>query len=126
MQTIQHRFVEVIPAEKELGVLYVSLEFAVASHLCPCGCGSVIVTALAPHRWSLVFDGETVSLKPSIGNWSQLCQSHYWIKNNKIRWAGPFTTRQIKGVQRRDKKDHESSSKEKPYRKKRPGKGDGQ
>jgi hypothetical protein len=113
---------EVIPAEKEPGVLYVSLEFGVASHLCPCGCGSVVVTALAPHRWSLIFDGETVSLTPSIGNWSQACQSHYWIRNNKIRWVGGLSAWQIKGVQLRDIRGHESRAQKKAHRKRRPGK----
>ena len=117
MMTIQHKFVENIPAEKEEGRLYISLEFAVASHLCPCGCGSLVVTAIAPHGWSLIFNGETVSLTPSIGNWSQPCQSHYFIRNNQIRWASRFNRRQIEGVQRRDTKDHEASFKKRPPRK---------
>lgn len=29
--------------------------------------------------WTLIFDGDTVSLDPSIGNWSFHCQSHYLI-----------------------------------------------
>ncbi len=28
-----------------------------------------------------------MSLDPSIGNWSLACQSHYWIREDKVRWA---------------------------------------
>lgn len=113
MQTIQHKFVEEIPAEKEPGTLYVSLEFAVASHLCPCGCGSVIVTRLAPNGWSVTFNGETVSLRPSIGNWSLACKSHYWIKNNQIRWARSFDEDEIERIRLRDARDHQKAGKKK-------------
>jgi hypothetical protein len=54
-------------------------------------CGNEVVTPLSPRDWKLIFDGETVSLDPSIGNWSFSCQSHYWIRRNKIvsarRWS---------------------------------------
>jgi len=34
-----------------------------------------VVTPLSPTGWSLIFDGETVSLYPSIGNWNFPCRS---------------------------------------------------
>lgn len=111
MQTINHKFVEDIPAEKEPGILYISLEFAVATHLCPCGCGSVVVTRLARNGWSVTFDGETVSLDPSIGNWSQPCKSHYWIRNNRIHWARRFNDREIMLVRWKDERDHQAAGK---------------
>jgi hypothetical protein len=40
-------------------------------------------------------DGKTVSLDPSIGNWSFPCQSHYWIRNNRIKWAPKWSREQI-------------------------------
>ena len=40
-------------------------------------------------------DGVSVSLSPSIGNWSEKCQSHYWIINNKIQWASKFSRHEI-------------------------------
>ena len=35
-----------------------------------------------------MFDGRTISLNPSIGNWSYPCRSHYWIKGNRVVWDG--------------------------------------
>ncbi len=110
--TIQHKFVELIPKEKEPGILYISLEYAVASHLCPCGCGELVVTSMAPHAWSMTFDGETVSLNPSIGNWSLPCKSHYWIRKGQIRWARTFNDSEIAAVRLRDKRDHDGERKE--------------
>jgi hypothetical protein len=97
---IAFEFVEYIPHELEDGKLYISTTYATAVHRCCCGCGSKITTPLAPSEWSLTFDGETVSLNPSIGNWSFPCQSHYWIRRNKITWAGRFSSEQIAAVRR--------------------------
>ena len=116
---IYHKFVDYIPADKEFGVLYISLEFAVISHLCPCGCGNLIVTPLAPHAWSLTFDGETVSLDHSIGNWDLPCQSHYWIKRGQIRWVGAFDEKKIARVRSKDERDHKKSPVKKQKQKKK-------
>ena len=74
---LKHEFVEFIPDELEQGTVYVSIRFATASHLCVCGCGNKVVTPIRPTDWTLTFDGKTISLNPSIGNWSFPCQSHY-------------------------------------------------
>ena len=58
------------PDELEQGTIYVSIRFATASHLCCCGCGNKVVTPIRPTDWKLIFDGKTISLDPSIGNWS--------------------------------------------------------
>ena len=92
---IRHEFVEFVPAELAEGVLYVSLEYGTASHLCCCGCGNKVVTPLSPTDWRMIFDGESVSLDPSIGNWSFDCQSHYWIARGKIRWTTNWSREQI-------------------------------
>jgi hypothetical protein len=87
MKTIQHKFVEFIPDVIEEGVLYISMEYCIAIHKCVCGCGNEVVTPLSPTDWEIRFDGRTVSLDPSIGNWSFECKSHYFITRNKIRFA---------------------------------------
>lgn len=92
---IQHRFVECIPDSIDSGVLYISLTYATAIHLCICGCGKEVVTPFSPTDWKLIFDGETVSLTPSIGNWSFPCCSHYFIKRNRIELAGKMTKQAI-------------------------------
>ena len=94
-QAMTHRFVEYVPDELEDGVLYVSIPFATASHRCCCGCGQEVITPLTPTDWNLIFDGETVSLAPSIGNWSFPCRSHYWIQKGRVIWARTWTDREI-------------------------------
>jgi hypothetical protein len=99
-------FVELIPEQLEDGVLYISMYYATAMHLCACGCGEKAITPLTPSDWRLAFDGETVTLWPSIGNWSFACRSHYVIKKNKIRWAEDWSKSKVKAnraQQRRDK-----------------------
>lgn len=92
MQTdhFEPQFVEEIPAELQAGVLYISIKYAAAQHLCPCGCGSEVVTPLHPTRWRLSYDGETVSLDPSVGSGSLPCRSHYFIRDGRVqrvRWS---------------------------------------
>ena len=94
--TIIHRFVDHFPDVLEQGVLYVSVEFCSITHLCLCGCGMEVITPLNPNDWRMIFDGETNSLEPSIGNWSLPCQSHYFIRRSRIQWAGPWTNEQIR------------------------------
>jgi hypothetical protein len=81
---IEHQFVEFIPNEREERKLYVSIEYATAAHNCFCGCGTKVVTPISPTGWRLMFDGETVSLDPSVGNWGFKCRSHYWVRRNKV------------------------------------------
>jgi len=84
---MEHKFVEFIPETLESNILYISLEYKVVKHKCPCGCGDEIVTTLSPDQWSLLYDGRTVSLYPSIGNWTHKCQSHYFIIKDEIVWV---------------------------------------
>ena len=100
LQSVDPRFVEFIPDLLDEGTLYVSIAYATAVHRCACGCGNEVVTPITPQDWSLVFDGETVSLRPSIGNWGYDCQSHYWIDRNRVHWARPFSVAEI--IQTRD------------------------
>lgn len=89
------QFVEFIPDRLEDGVLYVSMEHAVVSHNCACGCGRETVTPLSPTDWQLYFNGKAVTLTPSIGNWSFQCRSHYLIQDGSIRWASDMSTAAI-------------------------------
>lgn len=88
-------FVDAIPEKIEHGKIYISMEFATAVHNCACGCGLEVVTPFAPTDWKLTFDGVSISLSPSIGNWSFPCRSHYWIRNNKVQWAGEWSPQEI-------------------------------
>ncbi len=97
----EHEFVDRIPSELEAGVLYVSMPCRVVVHLCPCGCANRVNTSLFPTRYSLTFDGQTVSLQPSILNRAPECRSHYWIKNNKVLWAPPPSASPVEGRARK-------------------------
>ena len=88
-------FVVEVPAKPSQGVLYISTTYATAIHLCACGCGQEVVTPLSPAGWRLTFDGETVSLYPSIGNWGLPCRSHYWLERNEVRWARRWSQGEI-------------------------------
>lgn len=102
---MKHKFVEFIPDEIENDVLYISMEYDVAKHKCPCGCGTDIITTLSPVGWKLIYDGETVSLYPSIGNWKHPCKSHYYIRRNEIKWVGSISNHSIKKVIKKDNLD---------------------
>ncbi len=99
---LQYSFVDFIPAELRNGILYISVKYSTASHLCCCGCGERVVTPITPTDWKIIFNGESVSLHPSIGNWGFRCRSHYFIKQNKIVWANSTTDENVKQIRRAD------------------------
>jgi Family of unknown function (DUF6527) len=103
-RTLEHRFVRNVPRELEPGVLYISMEYATAVHSCCCGCGDRVVTPLTPTDWRMTFDGESVSLDPSVGNWNQKCRSHYVIRRNRVLEADTWSNAQVEAERRRDKK----------------------
>lgn len=102
---LTHEFVDSIPAVLADGRLYVSIRYRTASHLCACGCGTKVVTPIKPVKWQLAYDGETVSLSPSIGRWQLPCKSHYWIRNNRIDWSMDWSDEQIEQGRQRDVQD---------------------
>jgi Family of unknown function (DUF6527) len=89
------QFVEFIPESLENGVLYISQRYSTASHKCCCGCGEKVVTPLRPTDWSLTIIDGSVTLHPSIGNWSYPCRSHYFIRRNRVVWAGAMSQQEI-------------------------------
>ena len=84
-----HQFVDYIPERPQPGVLYVSIPYATVVHRCACGCGNKVVTPLSPADWKLTFDGESITLYPSVGNYSYPCRSHYWIRGGLAQWVKP-------------------------------------
>ncbi|WP_222862206.1 DUF6527 family protein [Zoogloea oleivorans] len=105
---LEPRFVKGVPRELEQGVLYVSMEYGTVVHSCCCGCGHEVVTPLTPTDWTLTFNGEQVSLWPSIGNWNLPCKSHYVIKSNRVLEAGPWGHHRIEAEKKRDKATKET------------------
>jgi len=103
-QTLEHRFVRNIPRELAPGVLYISMDYATAVHSCCCGCGDRVVTPFTPTDWRMTFDGESISLHPSVGNWNQKCRSHYVIQQNRVLEAGSWSNVQVEAERIRDKR----------------------
>ena len=100
---VRHEFVQSIPRELEPATIYISVAYATAIHLCACGCGREVVTPISPVGWSLRFDGNSVSLSPSIGNWSYPCRSHYWIRRNRVVWAPRWSSERIEAGRESDR-----------------------
>lgn len=96
IKSLNAQFVEHFPDRLEPGELYLAMEFATAAHMCACGCGRKVITPFSPTDWQMSFDGETVSLKPSIGNWTFPCRSHYWIRAGRIEWSTNMSDEAIK------------------------------
>ncbi|WP_260607322.1 DUF6527 family protein [Chitinophaga polysaccharea] len=116
---LQHRFVNSIPVDIEDNVLYISIPFCTAIHKCVCGCGKEVVTPLSPTDWQLTFDGKTVSLYPSIGNWNFDCKSHYFINKSKIEYARKWNDVEVEKGRRKDTRSKEEfNSSQKPKERK--------
>ena len=62
------------------------------------------MTPIRPTDWTLTWNGETVTLDPSVGSWSLPCQSHYWIVENRIVWARKWTASEIAAGREKDRR----------------------
>lgn len=87
LKEFEMRLVRRVPETLEFGVLYVCFECNVVIHLCACGCGEKVVLPIDPNFWVAQYDGEQISLSPSVGNFQFKCKSHYWIRNNRVIWV---------------------------------------
>jgi hypothetical protein len=101
---LTHQFVEYLSETMDAGVLYVSMPYATASHKCCCGCGLEVVTPITPTDWKLTFDGDAISLYPSIGNWNFPCRSHYIIERGRIVEADPWTDEEVAAGRANDRR----------------------
>lgn len=103
--TIISQYVDNIPEKLDEGMLYICERYHIAAHKCCCGCGQEVITPLTPADWLIKKDNDLITLFPSIGNWSFACQSHYWIKRNKVVWSTPMSKKEIDRVRAKDKSD---------------------
>lgn len=101
---LEHKFVDDIPEPLDPGFLYISMRYATAVHLCCCGCGREVVTPFSPAQWHITFDGESVSLRPSIGSWNLPCRSHYVIRKGRVLEAPSWSDEEVVHGQARDKR----------------------
>lgn len=110
----QHKFVEYMPERIDEGIVYISLNYRTIIHKCACGCGEEVNTPLHPSSWKLIFNGESISLSPSIGNWNFDCKSHYWITENKVKWSKKWDSSKIQSIRAQENLERKNyfSSKE--------------
>jgi hypothetical protein len=101
---LRSQFVEFIPEQLDDGVLYISQRYRTATHRCCCGCGSEVVTPLGPADWTLEVVNGALTLRPSIGNWSLPCRSHYLIRQGRVAWAREMSQEEIELGRRRDER----------------------
>lgn len=102
--SLTYKFVEFIPDILEAGILYITVEYKSAVHLCACGCDNKVVTPITPTDWKLTYDGKSVTLSPSIGNWNLECRSHYWIRRNEIIEAPSWSQEKVDYSRKKDAK----------------------
>ena len=76
------------------------MRYTAAGHLCACGCKTEVMTPFSPIDWSLTFDGQSATLNRSIGNSTFACESHYFIRNNKVQWSYKIDGNEGKKVHR--------------------------
>ncbi|MEU8512628.1 DUF6527 family protein [Kitasatospora sp. NPDC048722] len=100
---LRPEFAESFPATMEQGVLYISITYSTCGHLCCCGCGQEVITPLSPAQWSFTYDGENVSLTPSVGNWALPCRSHYWIRKGAVQWSRRYSPDEVAENRERDR-----------------------
>jgi len=99
---VEPQFVEFIPDVLEDGVVYISVPYGAIIHACCCGCGSKVSTPLSPAQWNFTYDGEHISLSPSVGSGALQCNSHYIISRNEVRWARSLTKTETAASLQRD------------------------
>ena len=53
----------------------------------------------------MIFDGETVSLHPSIGSFKLDCKSHYYISRGVVEWSGAWSDKRVATARRHDESE---------------------
>jgi hypothetical protein len=61
-----------------------------------------VITPLSPTDWKVIYDGKSVSLRPSVGSWNLRCRSHYVIDGNIAKWADSWSPEQVAEERERD------------------------
>ena len=62
---------------------------------------------LGRSEWRIEYDGETVSIRPSVGNWRLPCRSHYIIQESVTRWCKSWSTIEAAAGRIRDRQEKE-------------------
>jgi len=87
-EEIKPIYCDFIPEKILPGYIYISKKYEIAIHLCACGCGIKTATPISSGEWILTDINDSITLRPSIGNFMGELQyhAHYYITNGKIEW----------------------------------------
>lgn len=102
---LKPQYVTVIPGQLEPGILYISKKYQTAVHSCCSGCGVKVVTPFSPGRWTLKDADGAITIRPSIGNGSFKCGSHYLITGGEINWLDRMSAAEARVASRYDRYD---------------------
>lgn len=100
----QIEWVEDMPERMEVATLYISVKHRLTEHLCACGCGTEVSLPLGRSEWRLIYDGDSVSVWPSVGNWRLRCKSHYVIQESETLWCNQWSDERILAGREKDRK----------------------
>ena len=109
MRTVrwETEWVEDLPEVMERGKVYISIKHRLTEHLCACGCKAEVSLPLGRSDWRIEYDGETVSLRPSVGNWRLPCGSHYIIRESRTQWCRAWSPEEVIAGRIRDRQKKE-------------------
>jgi hypothetical protein len=68
LKQLRHQFIDEAPDQLDAGILYVSMPYRTTLNLCCCGCGNQVTLPLRPTARRLSYDGDTITMLPSVGN----------------------------------------------------------
>lgn len=105
----QMSWVDDMPSVMKSGTVYISIKHRLTEHLCACGCKAEVSLPLGPAEWKLEYDGETVSLWPSVGNWRLSCNSHYLIEKGRTVWCRAWTPKEVMAGRTADRRKREEA-----------------
>lgn len=97
-------FCDFIPEVLEEGKVYLAPQHCACLHLCACGCGEEVSTPISKTEFSYSIDNGLISLSPSIGNHDFPCNSHYFIKDGRVRWSYRMDLEEIEAGRTYDRK----------------------
>jgi hypothetical protein len=85
-------YIDIFPDALENDTLYVSHAYSTTAHLCASGCGFRVVLPLGKGGWKLM-DEKNLTVYPSVH--VPKCNSHYWIRGGRIKWAPALNADEI-------------------------------
>lgn len=103
--------VEKTPKELEEGVVYLNVEYELATLKCACGCGHKVVL-LYPDGHSVIDDGGYATIYPSVGVWDAPCRSHFFVTQGQVEWCNSWSDEKIKHFMNAQRTRHDQEGRQ--------------